>query len=92
MTGLIGLKVLRKERKMKQEDIANMLGVKNIKTVSRWETGKANPKRETIERLMDFFKCDYRDLFRNPSSEMDGRGCPHPAKKTRSSKRFSGDM
>jgi len=45
MTGLIGLKVMRKERKMKQEDIANMLGVKNLKTVSRWETGKTNPNR-----------------------------------------------
>ena len=85
MTGLIGLKVMRKERKMKQEDIANMLGVKNLKTVSRWETGKTNPNRKTIERLMDFFKCDYQDLFRNPSSGTGERGQPRPEKSSKPS-------
>jgi transcriptional regulator with XRE-family HTH domain len=58
---------MRKERHLKQADIARMLGVKTVQTVSRWETGKMNPKREVIEKLMDFFQCDYRDLYRNPT-------------------------
>ena len=48
------LRDLRKARGMTQKDVADRVGVVP-KTVSKWETGKANPDFEKQRFLADFF-------------------------------------
>lgn len=48
------LKELRKEKKLKQEDIANFLNVSRA-SYGHYETGHSDPPKEVIEKLADFF-------------------------------------
>ncbi len=45
---------MRKERHMRQEDLANELGVRKT-TISNYETGYSIPKREVLGRISRFF-------------------------------------
>ena len=45
---------LRRQKKMKQKDIAILLGVSN-RAVSKWESGKSYPNMEHIAELAKIF-------------------------------------
>ncbi len=49
------LKELRLQHKKTQKDVAKVLGVETI-TISRYETGKREPKIETWDKLAMFFQ------------------------------------
>jgi len=48
------LKKLRKEKKLTQEELANMLNV-GVSTISMYETGKSTPNDEIKKKLADIF-------------------------------------
>lgn len=48
------LKQLRKSRKMKQAELADLIGVSN-KTISHWEKGKRKIKSDKLGQLADHF-------------------------------------
>lgn len=48
------LKELRKEKKITQPELANMLGV-TFSTVSAWEVGKAQPSYDILVKLAQYF-------------------------------------
>lgn len=48
------LKELRKEKKLTQAELANLMGV-NAKTISRWEKGEFEIKPAQAKMLADFF-------------------------------------
>lgn len=49
------LKMLREERNLKQEDVANLLHVE-IAAISKYETGRVPLKEEYIKILSNFFE------------------------------------
>lgn len=51
----MNLKTIRKERNMRQEDIARYLNVKQA-TYSGYENGKYEPTIETLCKLADYYK------------------------------------
>lgn len=62
------LSELRKEKGVKQDEIAELLNVKRA-TVANYETGKRAPDYETIIKLADYYgvSCDY--ILRGVTSE-----------------------
>lgn len=48
------LKELRKEKKITQLELANMLGV-TFSTISAWEVGKAQPSYDILIKLATYF-------------------------------------
>ena len=57
-----GLRRLRKERRITQAKLANVVGVQQS-TVSMWETGEAYPRKDNIDELCKFFDCKIDDLL-----------------------------
>lgn len=59
---------MRKKCALTQTDVAFAVGV-NRSTVAKWETGKAYPRIETLQRLAALFHCNMEDLLeiKNPS-------------------------
>lgn len=55
-------KELRKQRNMTQNDVAQAVNV-NRTTVVKWETGKAYPRIETLQKLASLFQCSMDDLL-----------------------------
>ncbi len=53
---------LRKERKLTQAELGEMLGVTN-KTVSRWETGNYMPPVEMLEKLSTIYGLTINELL-----------------------------
>ena len=51
----MNLKTIRKQRNMRQEDIARYLNVKQA-TYSGYESGKYEPTIETLCKLADYYK------------------------------------
>lgn len=53
---MIGQRIrdLRKQRKMSQTELANILHVSQ-QTVTAWETGKAEPASSAVSNLADYF-------------------------------------
>ncbi len=56
------LKELRKEKKITQEQLAELFNVSG-KTVSRWETGRNMPDLDLLIRLSDYYGVDIREIF-----------------------------
>lgn len=52
------LKEVRKERNLKQKDIAEKLGV-SAQSYNQYEQGKRKPKHETILKLCEVLNCAY---------------------------------
>ena len=54
------LKILRKEAGLKQEQLADALGVTQRK-ISYWESGKIEPDLRTLLNISEYFgvSCDY---------------------------------
>ena len=55
------LKLIRKSRKISQEDLAEKLGVSR-QSVSKWETGENYPSMQNIMCLCTIFKCQINEL------------------------------
>lgn len=56
------LKALRIEKGLTQKELANLLHVSQ-NAIHNWETGKREPKIETIERIAAALKVDYSQLI-----------------------------
>lgn len=56
------LTLLRNQKGITQEVIANVLGVSN-KTISKWETGLSVPEAEYIVLLADYFEVSIDEIF-----------------------------
>lgn len=52
------LKELRKEAKLTQKEIAKQFNITQS-AYNQWETGRINPKKETIQMFADFFNVSY---------------------------------
>lgn len=59
---------LRKERNISQKELGGMLGVSN-KSVSKWETGSAIPKTETLVKLAEIFGVSPEELLRGTTDD-----------------------
>ena len=55
------LKMLRNEKGLTQEQLAEKLNVSN-RSVSRWETGSTLPDISLIIELADYYKVDIKEL------------------------------
>ena len=56
------IKTLRKQQGVTQDELANYLNISN-QSVSKWETGQANPDITFVPRLAEFFKVSIDTLF-----------------------------
>lgn len=56
------LKILRKNSKISQEELAEKVGVSR-QAVSRWEVGDAYPEMSNIVALCSIFRCNINDLI-----------------------------
>ena len=56
------LKILRKEKNLTQEQLAEIFNVSN-RTVSRWETGNNLPDLSLLVELADFYQVDMREII-----------------------------
>lgn len=56
------LKILRKEKGLTQEELAEILYVSN-RTISRWESGKNMPDVEILMNLADFYGMDLVEIL-----------------------------
>lgn len=52
------LKELRKEANLTQKQVAEHFNISQS-AYAQWETGKLNPKKETIQMFADFFNVSY---------------------------------
>lgn len=68
------LRELRAEKKMRQEDLANVLKVHRA-TVGKYETNERSPDKETLQLLADYFnvsidyllgRTDIRNAYESP--------------------------
>lgn len=65
------LRILRKEKNLTQEQLAEILGVSG-RTVSRWETGSNMPDLSIMIELADYYDIDIKELLNGErKSEMD---------------------
>jgi transcriptional regulator with XRE-family HTH domain len=65
------LRVLRKEKNLTQEQLAEILNVSG-RTVSRWETGTNMPDLSIMIELADYYDIDVKELLNGErKSEMD---------------------
>ena len=62
------IKKLREKKKLTQEDLAVMLGMKRS-AISKWETGEALPRAETLKRLAKILGCTIDELLKNTGKE-----------------------
>lgn len=53
---------LRKEMHLSQKELGTLAGVSN-KAVSKWETGEAFPKTQTLRKLSEIFHCSFDELM-----------------------------
>ena len=56
------LKILRKEKKLTQEQLAEQFNVSS-RTVSRWETGSNMPDLSLLVELADFYNVDISEII-----------------------------
>ena len=49
------LKLLRNEKKLTQKELAEKLGLNNISTISKYESGDSLPSIEIVDKLADLF-------------------------------------
>lgn len=65
------IKLVRTERNLKQDDVAELVGV-SVQTYSKWESGKTEPKASQIIELAEIFHTSTeRLLFNKEDSTLD---------------------
>lgn len=63
------LKLIRKSKKMSQEELAEKINVSR-QSVSKWETGEAYPEMNNILELCKIFNCKINDLVHEDMSDI----------------------
>ncbi len=63
------LKIIRKNKKMSQEDLAEKLNVSR-QSVSKWENGESYPEMNNILELCKIFNCKINDLIHTDMSDI----------------------
>jgi len=63
------LKIIRKNKKMSQERLAEMVNVSR-QSVSKWENGEAYPEMNNILELCKIFNCKINDLVHTDMSDI----------------------
>ena len=63
------LKIIRKNKKMSQEELAEKLNVSR-QSVSKWETGESYPEMNNIFELCKIFNCKLNDLVHADMSDI----------------------
>ena len=63
------LKLIRKNKKMSQEELAEKVNVSR-QSVSKWETGEAYPEMNNILELCKIFDCKINDLVHEDMSDI----------------------
>lgn len=58
------LPILRKEKKVSQQDIGNLVGISS-QAVSKWESGNSEPDNESLIRIANFFDVSVDYLLGN---------------------------
>ena len=56
------LRLLRKSKKMSQDELAEILGYKSFTTVQKWETGVSRPNKNIMVQIAKLFGVDFADL------------------------------
>ena len=64
------LQTLRKENKMSQEQLADMMDVSR-QAVSKWESGSAYPEMDKLLTLCKIFNCSLDDLTNDEVTEIN---------------------
>lgn len=64
------LKLIRKSKKMSQEDLAFKVGVSR-QSVSKWETGESYPEMNNILELCKIFNCKINDIVHTNMSDLN---------------------
>ena len=59
------LKVLRKERGLTQEQLAEILLVSG-RTISRWETGTNMPDLSILIKMAEFYNVEVKEILHSP--------------------------
>ena len=78
------LQMLRKERKLTQQEFAEMLGYSD-KSVSKWELGKAIPSADILLKIADFYNVSVDALLRN---EIDIKQTPVEVSKNKNTNKI----
>ena len=65
------LKYFRKENKMRQQDLADELGLESKSTISEYETGKKDISWDVANKIAEYFNVEYADLVSCDFAEMD---------------------
>jgi transcriptional regulator with XRE-family HTH domain len=60
---LIAIKMLRKAKKLTQEQFAEKLNT-DRSTIAKWETGKSKPKTSMLPLIAEVLECTINDLFK----------------------------
>lgn len=76
--------MLRKERKLTQQEFAEMLGYSD-KSVSKWELGKAIPSADILLKIADFYNVSVDALLRN---EIDIKQTPVEVSKNKNTNKI----
>ena len=63
------LKLIRKEKNMSQEQLAEKVNVSR-QSVSKWETGESYPEMNNILELCKIFDCKLNDLIHTDMSDI----------------------
>ena len=58
----MGLESLRKQKKLNQTYVANVLNIKQA-TYSQYESGKRQPSIKSLKTLKELFSCTYEELI-----------------------------
>ena len=65
------LQILRKQRELTQEALAEKIGVAR-QTVVKWEAGESSPDLETASLIAETLRVSLDDLVNAPDGEMEG--------------------
>ncbi|KYC82627.1 helix-turn-helix domain-containing protein [Bacillus sp. FSL W8-0445] len=74
------LKKLREERKLKQQDVADKLGIART-TYASYEQGKREPDHATLVKIADFFGVSLDFLLRDVSEDFQDKFFKDEAKR-----------
>lgn len=62
------LKIIRNEKQLTQEKLAELLSVSR-QAVSKWESGQGYPEIDKLVKLSDLFEISLDELIREPSNQ-----------------------
>ncbi len=67
----------RKALNLSQQELADLVGVKSLTTVSSWERGANSPDIEIISKLCALFKISVDEMYGMPMSDWEDKYNPN---------------